>query len=149
MSLEDWSSSGLIVPHESSRQEPSELFEIVETDLADARIDAVSSKRRLACCYSAILNAARAALRAEGYRAPKGSGSHHYYAIQSLRFTVGLDPTLVQQIESLRKKRGEGDYVRIGGVSESMVVEALNLAEDCCTRIADWIRKAHPFLVED
>lgn len=46
MGLEDWSGSGLIVPHESSRQEFSELFEIVETDLADARIDAVSSKRR-------------------------------------------------------------------------------------------------------
>lgn len=108
----------------------------------------MSGKRRLACCYSALLNATRAALRASGYRVPKGSGSHHYYAIQSLRFTVGLDATTIQQIESLRKKRGEGDYVRIGGVSESMVAEAIVFADDCCNRIANWIRSEHPDLLE-
>ena len=147
MSLEEWSASRFVVPHESSRQEIAELLEIVRTDLADARVDGLSSKRRLACCSSALLNAARAALQASGYRAPRGSGSHHHYAVQSLRFTVGLDATAVQQIETLRKKRGEGDYVRIGGISESMVAEALDFAEDCCGRIADWIRAEYSNLL--
>lgn len=37
MSLEAWRDSRLIVAHESSRQEISELLGIVKTDLKDAR----------------------------------------------------------------------------------------------------------------
>jgi hypothetical protein len=147
MSLEAWRESGFVVEHEASRQEISELLEIVDTDLADARIGALSNKRRFACCYSAILNAARAALAASGFRVPKGNPSHHYYAIQSLRHTVELEPTVVQQVEAMGKKRAEGGYVRVGGVSESMANEALAFAEDCCKRIVDCIRVQHPSLM--
>ena len=103
MSLEAWRDSRLIVEHESSQREISELLGIVETDLEDALITELSPDRRFACCYGALLTAARAALRAAGYRVPKGTPSHHYYAIQSLQFTVGLDTQVVRQIESMGK----------------------------------------------
>ena len=143
-----WRDSALIVDHESSRQEISELLEIVKTDLKDARIPELSPDRRLACCYGALLTASRAALRAAGYRVPKGTPSHHYYAIQSLLFTVGLDSQAVRQIESMGKKRATADYVRVGEVSESMVEEAIAFAESCCGRILEWIREEHPSLME-
>ena len=146
MSLEAWRDSKLIVDHETSRQEISELLAIVKTDLDDARIPELSPDRRFACCYGAILTAARAALSAAGYRVPMGTTSHHYYAIQSLRFTVLLDSVTVQQIESMGKKRAVADYVRVGAVSQSMVEEALTFAETCCRRIADWIAREHPDL---
>ncbi len=149
MSLEAWRDSRLIVEHESSRQEVSELLGIVKTDLDDARIPELSPDRRFACCYGALLTAARAALRSAGYRVPKGAPSHHYYAIQSLQFTVGLDPQALRQIESMGKKRATADYVRVGELSESMVEEAIAFAEDCCGRIADWIRAEYPSLMED
>ncbi len=114
------------------------------TDLNDARIPALSPDRRLACCYNAILTAARAALRAAGYRVPKGTANHHYYAIQSLRFTVLVDAVTVQQIESMGKKRVMADYIRVGEVSQSMVEETLAFAETCCRQVADWIRETHP-----
>jgi len=38
MSLEEWSSSHFVAPHETSRQEIAELLEIVRTDLADAAL---------------------------------------------------------------------------------------------------------------
>jgi len=148
VSLEAWRGSGLIVGHESSRQEISELLGIIETDLEDARIPELSADRRLACCYGALLTAARAALRAAGYRVPKSSPSHHYYAIQSLRFTVGLNAQVLRQIETMGKKRATADYVRVGEVSQSMVEEGLTFAEEYCERITDWIREAHPSLIE-
>ena len=137
MSLDAWRDSRLIVEHEASQQEISDLLGIVETDLKDARIPALSPDRRLACCYNAILTAARAALRAVGYRVPKGTANHHYYAIQSLRFTVLLDAVTVQQIESMGKKRVMANYVRVGEVSQSMVEDALAFAETCCRQVTD------------
>ena len=149
MSLDAWHRSRLVVEHEPSRQEISELLGIVRTDLEDARIPQVSADRRLACCYSALLTAARAALRAAGYRVPRTSPSHHYVAIQSLRFTVGLEDRVLRQMESMGKKRVTADYVRVGEVSESMVEEGLAFAEEHCERIIDWIRTAHPSLIEE
>jgi len=75
VSLDSWRDSRLIVEHESSKREISELREIICTDLEDARISDLSPDRRLSCCYGALLTAARAALRASGYREPKGTPS--------------------------------------------------------------------------
>ena len=149
MSLESWRDARLIVEHEPSRQEISELLGIVKTDLKDASIPELSPDRRLACCYAALLTAARAALRARGYRVPRGMPNHHYHAIQSLQFTVGLGSGVLRQIEAMGKKRATADYVRVGEVSESMVEEASAFAEAHCGRILDWIRREHPQLSGD
>ncbi len=143
MTLEAWRDSRFIVEYEPHRQEILDLLGIVTTDLNDARIDAVSADRRLACCYSAVLSAARAALRAAGYRVPKGT-NHHYYAIQSLRFTVGVDRQTLHKIESMGKKRAMADYVRVGEVSASMVKDAIAFAEGICEQTIGWIRAHDP-----
>lgn len=148
LSLDAWRNSRLIVEHETSKQEISELREIIRTDLADACIDELSPDRRVSCCYGALLTAARAALRASGYRVPKGP-NHHYYAIQSLQHTVGLDTQTLRQIESLGKMRATADYVRVGEASESMVLESISFAADVCERISIWIRTEHPGVFED
>ena len=149
MSLESWHDSRLIVEHETSRQEIAELLEIVRTDLRDAHVEGLSPDRRLSCCYGALLTVARVALRASGYRVPKGTPSHHYYAIQSLQHTVGLDTQVLRQIEAMGKKRATADYVRVGEVSESMVEETVVFAEEHCESITDWIRTQHPTLIEN
>ena len=149
MSLDAWRTSRLMVEHEPSRQEILELLGIVRTDFEDIHIPQVSADQRLACCPSALLTAARAALRAAGYRVSKTSPSHLYDAIPSLRFTVGLEDRVLRQMESMGKKRVTADYVRVGEVSESMVEEGLALAEEHCERIIDWIRTAHPSLIEE
>ncbi len=149
MSLESWRDAQLLVEHETSRQEITELLEIVSTDLRDAHIEELSPDRPLACCYGALLTAARAALRASGYRVPKGTPSHYYYAIQSLQFTAGLDSRVLRQIESLGKKRATADYARMREVSESMVGETLAFAEEHCAHIIDWIRVKYPALIKD
>jgi len=147
VSLESWQDARLIVEHETSQQEISELLEIVRTDLRDAQVEGLSLDRRLSCCYGALLTSARAALRASGYRVPKGTPSHHHYAIRSLQHTVGLDIRALQKIESMGKKRATADYVRVGEVSESMVREAIAFSEEICEQVTNWIRAEHPTLL--
>ena len=146
MSLEAWQDAGLITTHTTDRQEISDLLAIVDTDLKDAEIPELSAERKLSCCYNAMLTAARAALRASGYRVPKSNQSHHYYAIQSLRHTVEFDADTVLRIEAVQKKRNVADYVRIGEVSESVVAEILALARDVCQRVREGLIENHPKL---
>jgi len=146
MTLEAWSDSGLITPHQSTPQEVFDLFAVVETNLRDAAIPALSPERKLGCCYGAILSAARAALRATGYRVSRSTRSHHYYVIQSLRYTVGLATSTLLQVEAIQKKRNTADYVRVGEVPEALVAEAAALARGISEAVRQWLAENHPNL---
>jgi hypothetical protein len=146
MTLEAWREAGLLVSHEATQEEIADLFAVAETDLRDAAIAGLSPERKLGCAYGAILSAARAALHAAGYRVPK-STSHHHYTIQSLRYTVGLTPSIVLQIEALQKKRNTADYVRVGDVSDTLAAEACALARETLSSVRQWLVTDHPELL--
>ena len=147
MTLEAWSDSGLITPHQSTPHEVSDLLAVVDTDLRDAAIPELSLERKLGCCYGAILSAARAALHASGYRISRSTRSHHYYVIQSLRYTIGLDLSTLLQVEAVQKKRNTADYVRSGEVSEALVAEVTALAHDTSKAVRQWLVETHPDLL--
>jgi hypothetical protein len=147
MSLEAWREAGLVVAHESTPEEIADLFAVAETDLRDAAISELSPERKLGCAYGAILSVGRAALHAAGYRVPNSNPSHHHYVIQSLRYTVGLAPSVVLQIEALQKKRNTADYVRVGGVSDTLAAEACALAGDLLKSARRWLVTNHPDLL--
>jgi hypothetical protein len=91
------------------------------------------------------LQLAIAALAATGYRA--GREAHHYWAIQSLAFTIGASTDLVDQLDSFRKKRNISDYERAGTVSEQEAREMLTLAKSLRETITAWLKKNHPELI--
>jgi len=148
MTLEAWSEAGLIARHQATPQEIADLFAIADTHLRDAAIAELSPERKLACAYGAILSSARAALRATGYRVPKSNRSHHYYAVQSLRYTIHLEPHTLLHIEAIQKKRHTADYVRIGEITETLAAEARTLARDVISVVRQWLAENHPNLVE-
>ena len=147
MSLEAWREAGLVVPSEATPEEIADLFAVAEIDLRDAAIAELSPERKLGCAYGAILSAGRAALHAAGYRVPKSNPSHHHYVILSLRYTVGLAPSVVLQIEALQKKRNTADYVRVGGVSDALAAEACALAGDLLKSVCQWVITNHQDLL--
>jgi hypothetical protein len=143
MSLEAWREAGLVVSHEATPEEIADLFAVAETDLRDAAISELSPERKLGCAYGAILSAGRAALHAAGYRVPKSNPAHHHHVIQSLRYTIGLAPSVVLQIEALQKKRNIADCVRVGGVSDTLAAEACALAGEIFRSVRQWLVKNH------
>ena|GEM_PF-887717 len=112
---------------------------MAEVALRDAAIAELSSERKLGCAYGAILCAGRAALCAAGYRVPKSNPSHHHYVIQSIRYTVGLTPSIILQIEALQKKRNTADYVRVGEVSDALAANACALAREILKTVRRWV----------
>ncbi len=147
MSLEAWREAGLVVSHETTPEEIADLLAVSETDLRDAAIHELSPERKLGCAYGAILSAGRAALLAAGHRVPKSNPSHHHHVIRSLRYTVGLAPSVVLQIEALQKKRNTADYVRVGGVSDALAAVARTLASEILKTVRQWLVKNHPDLL--
>jgi hypothetical protein len=138
MSLTDLASEGKFKAHRTSKSEINQLLAVFDRDMADAQIVNLSSDRRFMMAYSAALTIAIAALAASGYRA--ASEGHHYWTIQSLAFTLGIDQKTVEMLNKFRQKRNIADYERIGMASEKEVGEMLDLAKRLRLDVADWLK---------
>lgn len=145
MSLHDWLQNGWVAEHQSSREEIADLLAIVERDLEDCRTPGLSPAWRLNIAYNAALQAAAAALAAEGFRA--GREAYHFRVIQSLAYTLGWDANLISQLDHFRKKRNLSGYERAGMTSEQEADEMFELALRLRDEVIAWLRRRHPRLL--
>lgn len=145
MSLTDWLNQGLLAKHKPQRREIMELLRIVERDLAQCRLLGLDRDWQLGIAYNAALQLATAALLACGYRT-KGE-AHHYRVIQSLAYTIDLEPELIDQLDGFRKIRNVSDYERAGAVSDQQVQEMFALALRLQITVTDWLKNNHPELI--
>jgi hypothetical protein len=92
---------GRIRRHHTNPQEIASLFQVVERDLADASVAAISADRRFATAYNAALQAATAVMYSEGYRA-HGIG-HRSTTFEFLKEAMGPGITC-QSEQSIRQE---------------------------------------------
>ncbi len=144
MSLQDWQARGWIEAHQTSADEITRLLRIADRDLKQSEIAGLSADWKLNIAYNAALQAATAALAAAGFR-PRD----HYYAIESLRFTIGAAPRIVTPLDRLRKKRNLNAYEQEGSTSDQDAKEALAIARQLCRTVKEWLAQAHPQLLQD
>jgi hypothetical protein len=145
MSLQDWLNEGHLKIHQTGRSEISQLLAVFERDLADTRVKAVSTDRRLATAYSAGLVLCVAALAASGFQA--ANTGHQYWTIQSLAFTLQTDAKSIDRFNKFRQKCNISDYEKIGMASERDVTEMLTLAHKIRFDLGEWLSKNHPDLI--
>jgi len=69
MTLKQLLADGKLVKHRTSRQEIASLLKVVERDITDASIEAVSADRRFAIAYNAALQLATIVLYCKSYKA--------------------------------------------------------------------------------
>lgn len=147
MTLRSWLLNDWLRPHKTSPNEVSDLFALIERDLADCQAAGLSADGRLNIAYNAALQAATIALAASGYRA--GHESHHYRIIQSLTQTIGAPAGLVAHLDQFRKKRNISEYERAGIASDQEAKEMFSLAKKIRDEVAAWLLKTHPELMEE
>jgi uncharacterized protein (UPF0332 family) len=134
-----------IRPHRTNPAEIAGLFAVVERDLADAAIEALSADRRFATAYNAALQAATAMMYAEGYRT--AGTSHHRTTFEFLKAISRIKfGDLADYLDDCRRKRNRADYVGVGYTSDTearcILVEAQKFAEIAWA----WIQERHPEL---
>lgn len=148
MSLNEWYKNGWLRPHQSSASQTMELLAVADRDLQDCLSEGLSEDWQFGIAYNAALQLARVALHAAGYDTQKGD-SHHFRAIDSLRFTVGLDGDTIDQFQTFRKKRSTGVYESIGRISQTDAGQMLDLARTLRQRVECFLTEQHPELLEE
>jgi uncharacterized protein (UPF0332 family) len=139
---------GRIRRHRTNRQEIASLFQVVERDLADAAITALSADRRFATAYNAALQVATAVMYSEGYRA-HGIG-HHSTTFEFLKEAMGPDiASLADYFGDCRRKRNRADYIGVGYISMTEAEDLLREAREFTAQAQAWIETHHPELRED
>src|SRR5437764_9662401 len=73
--------------HHTSLQELGDLRDLVERDLQDAAVPAISADRRFATAYNAALQLAKMVIACAGYRVV-GPG-HHLTTFEALEIAMG------------------------------------------------------------
>jgi uncharacterized protein (UPF0332 family) len=136
---------GRIRPHRTNPQEVAGLFQVVERDLTDAAITALSADRRFATAYNAALQAATAVMHSEGYRAH--SIGHHAIVFEFLNEAMGSDATeLAGYFDDCRRKRNRADYVGAGGISTTEAEDLLKEVRVFAVLAQQWMHTHHPEL---
>jgi hypothetical protein len=146
MSLESWAEYRWLKKHRTSPQEIQELLGIVERDLRECQIETLSADTRHNIAYNAALQAAMASLAAAGYKPERGR--HHYIAIQSLKFTIGLDSNSINLLDTFRGKRATSDYDRSGTISDGDAQACFEVAADLADKVRDWLHRHHSHLLK-
>jgi uncharacterized protein (UPF0332 family) len=133
---------GRIRPHRTNPAEIEGLFAVVERDLADAAIQALSADRRFATAYNAVLQAATAMMYAEGYRTA-GVG-HHRTTFEFLSIIPARELSdLADYFDDCRRKRNQADYIGVGYVSDTEARYLLEEASKFAKAARAWIQSQH------
>jgi len=147
MNLEEWVKNNWLTKQLASPQEIKDLLNVAERDLKDCQITNLSLDARFNLAYNSALQLANIALRACRYRVSKGERSH-YYVIQSLALTIGLDKENILNFEAFRKKRHESSYEVAGNISGQEVIEITEFATKLRNDVEIWLKSKHPELLK-
>lgn len=146
MSLQIWLTSGWLRQHQTSPQEIRDLWLVVERDLKDASVDAISEDSRYFSAYNAALKLCTILLYAEGYASGKGQGSH-IRPINALPLILGEERRQdADYLDGCRQKRNQGEYEQIGTVTREDVDALIDFGRELQTAVLAWLRERHPSL---
>jgi uncharacterized protein (UPF0332 family) len=131
-----------IKPHRTSLQELSDLRNVVERDLQDAGVTALSADRRFATAYNAILQLAKMVIACAGYRVV--GPAHHLTSFEAVEVAMGAAVSaLVAYFDTCRRKRNQVDYDRINAATETEAEDLIEKAEEFRDLVEKWIREHH------
>lgn len=116
---------------------------MVERDLDDARIPELSTDRRFATAYNAVLQLATIVIACAGYRVV-GLG-HHQTTLRALPVAMGNTASgYAAYFEQCRRKRNQVDYDMVNVATETETEDLLAKAEEFKEFVGAWIKKHHP-----
>jgi uncharacterized protein (UPF0332 family) len=132
-----------IKPHRTSQRELDDLRDVVERDLQDAALEALSADRRFATAYNAALQLAKIVIACSGYRVV-GAG-HHLTTFEALEIAMGPPVSaLVAYFDTCRRKRNQVDYDFANAATETEAEDLLQKAEEFRALVEEWVRKQYP-----
>jgi uncharacterized protein (UPF0332 family) len=147
MSLEELLKEGKLKRHKTSKEEIKNLIKVIKRDIQDSQVKGLSTDRKFAIAYNAVLQSATILLYCEGYRA-KGIG-HHYTIFQTMKGILGGKyKKLADYFDSCRVKRNTAFYGYAGIISEKEANELIDEAENFLDIVIKWLKKNYTEYIE-
>lgn len=147
MTLENLLRIGQLKSHNPDAIEIQRLLEAARRNLADARVTAISTETRFDAAYKTIMQAALAALMANGFRPDTNRPGHHMTVLQSLPKSVGLSTERMVVLDALRRKRNLSDYTG-EDIDDISVSNCIAEAEELLRVVEAWLKENRSDLVE-
>jgi len=140
MTWQDLLNAQQVKVHNTSLQEIHDLRTVVERDIKDAKLDALSDDRRFATAYNAVLQLTKIVIACQGYRVT-GLG-HHQTTFQALEIAMGPSVyALSSYFERCRRQRNQVDYDMANVATEADVKLLVQKAQEFRQLVEQWIRK--------
>lgn len=119
MSLERLLSEKRLVEYKPTEKEIQDLLELVERNLKDSRIPALSVDRKFISLYSAGQLLATIVLHINGYRT-RGE-AHHHTTFEAAKIFLPREASILDYFDRCRILRNKSEYERSGIVSENEI----------------------------
>ena len=145
MTLDNLRGIGRLKEHKASRAEVARLLASAEASLRDAKRAELSNGSRLDLAYKAIMQAALAALYANGFRPSTSEPGHQQTTIQTLPKTIGLAADRMTVLDGFRRARNLADYEG-ADVEETKARECTEWAAQLIADVRAWVKKNRPDL---
>jgi uncharacterized protein (UPF0332 family) len=134
--------------HTTSKQELDVLRALIERDLTDAALTALSADRRFATAYNAALQTAKIVISCAGYRVASTPG-HHRLHFEAARIALGLKAKrFLDYFDACRRKRNVIDYDAAFVATETEAEEILREAKAFLAFVEQWISSENPYLAK-
>jgi len=146
MTLDNLLGIGRLKTHKPSRVEVARLVASAEASLRDAQRADLGNGSRLDLAYKAIMQAALAALYANGFRPSTSEPGHQQTTIQTLPKTIGLAADRMTVLDNFRRARNLADYEG-AEVEEAKARECAEWAARLIADVRVWLKKNRPDLV--
>jgi hypothetical protein len=129
--------------HTTSRRELDRLRAVVARDLRDTRVPGLSTDRKFATAYNAVLQPAQMVIACAGYRVV-GQG-RHLTIFQALELAMGPNiAALASYFDTCRRKRNMLDYDMADVATDTELEELLQKVEQFRALVEEWIAQYHP-----
>ena len=138
MTLENLLRTGQLKAHAADERELQRLLDSAQLGLKDAALAELSGDSRLNLAYRAMMQAALAAVLANGYRPSTSEPGHHQLLLQMLPKTIGLANERVRVLEAFRKARNQNDYRGVP-VSDATARECAEEAARLLAAVRAWL----------
>lgn len=146
MTLDNLLGIGRLKTHKPSRVEVARLVASAEASLRDAQRADLGNGSRLDLAYKAIMQAALAALYANGFRPSTSEPGHQQTTIQTLPKTIGLAADRMTVLDNFRRARNLADYEG-AEVEEAKARECAESAAQLIAEVRTWLKKNRPDLL--
>jgi hypothetical protein len=146
MSLQNLLKIGQLKEHETDRTEIQRLLTAAARALTDSRVQEISPESRFDAAYRAVMQAALAALMANGFRPNTNKPGHHMTVLQTLPTTIGLSNDRLVVLDALRRKRNLTDYTG-ADIDEVSADACTEQAEQLLNDVRAWIGLHRPDLL--